>query len=335
VGNNVTATVPYGFNVSDLKASFEVSPGAELLIDNVKQSDSKTSPLDYSTKRFITVVSEDKLSQTNYMITLNFTNNSQANFISYSLPNQVGTSVIDLSAKKIKVYVDNDAALASLVPVFQVSEYASVSLSTIIQNSGITPLNYTLPFVYKVTAQNGDTVNWTITIERAKPVITLIGNAVISIDKGCVYSELGYTAKDNLGTDITAGVLVSGIIDVNTPGQYILTYTGKDVLNNESSVTRTVTVSNIACNSLGLADDVINDFVIYPNPSTGIFNIQMNKSIENTTIKVFDLSGRIVHQSETQNSESKTLDLKNIQDGTYILSIKNEDYNYSQKIIKR
>lgn len=76
-------------------------------------------------------------------------------------------------------------------------------------------------------------------------------------------------------------------------------------------------------------------FMIYPNPSTGIFNINSNQNIESASIKVFDLNGRIVHQSKAENLESKSLDLKSLQNGIYILNIENEGYNYSQKIIKK
>jgi hypothetical protein len=78
-----------------------------------------------------------------------------------------------------------------------------------------------------------------------------------------------------------------------------------------------------------------SEIVIFPNPSTGIFNIQTNQSIENASIKVFDLNGRMVHQSKVYNLESKTLDLNNVPSGIYLFNIENEGYNYSQKIIKR
>jgi hypothetical protein len=72
-----------------------------------------------------------------------------------------------------------------------------------------------------------------------KPVITLLGNCGFI---GCAYTESGYTAFDNLNKNITSAVLVSGSLNVNVIGQYILTYRVKDDLNNESFVTRTVNV---------------------------------------------------------------------------------------------
>jgi hypothetical protein len=65
---------------------------------------------------------------------------------------------------------------------------------------------------------------------------------VVSLPQGCAYTESGYTAFDNLNKNITSAVLVSGSLNVNVIGQYILTYRVKDDLNNESFVTRTVNV---------------------------------------------------------------------------------------------
>jgi hypothetical protein len=91
-------------------------------------------------------------------------------------------------------------------------------------------------------SQSGLFKNYTVSFERAKPIVTLLGNLVVSVPQGCTYTELGYSAIDNLNKNITTSVVVSGIVNVNVMGQYILTYSVKDELNNESFVTRTVNV---------------------------------------------------------------------------------------------
>ncbi|MES2573368.1 MAG: T9SS type A sorting domain-containing protein [Bacteroidota bacterium] len=95
-------------------------------------------------------------------------------------------------------------------------------------------------------------------------------------------------------------------------------------------------ITRLLPSDLALSTEEFNNktLTIYPNPSTGIFNINSNQNIENTSIKVFDLNGRIVHQSK-KNTENKVLDLTNFQNGIYILNIENGAYNYSQKIIKQ
>ncbi|WP_166926451.1 S8 family serine peptidase [Flavobacterium poyangense] len=327
-GNNVTKTVTFGTDITNLKADFVVSPGAELYIDGVKQLNSKTIVSDYSNSFLVTVVSENKLSQTNYSVTLN-AKNSEANLLAYAVANQVGVSVIDQVSKTVKVLVNNNADLTTLVPVFQVSDFSTLRIGTYFQDSGVTTLNYISPVTYNVLAQNGDIVNWTIIIERAAPTITLLGDAVVSIDKGCVFTDAGYSAKDNLGVDITAGVIVSGSVDVNTPGRYIRKYTAKDALQNETSVTRTINVSSTTC-SLGVENNTIEGFVIYPNPvKDGKVHIQTSSG-SSKNIRISDMSGKKVFSIQTGDKE---LNVSGLPSGVYIIKVEQDGKTATQKLI--
>jgi hypothetical protein len=239
-GANASAIVPFGINVSQLKADFSLSPGAELFIDNVKQT-SGINEVDYSNSILVTVVSENKLARTNYMVTVDATN-TEAKFLSYAVTNQFSPTVIADLGKTVQVLVNNNATLSALVPVFQVSQNATTTIGTYRQDSGETTLNYTAPVEYNIMAQNGTFQKWIISIDRAKPVITLLGNVVVSLSQGCSYIEAGFSAIDNLNKNITSMVLTSGTLDVNVVGQYVLTYRVSDDLNNESFITRTINV---------------------------------------------------------------------------------------------
>ncbi|KIC01243.1 hypothetical protein OA88_14895 [Flavobacterium sp. JRM] len=328
VGSNATKTLTYGIDVSNLIADFTVSSGAELYIDGVKQLNFKAIVSDYTNSFLVSVVSENKLSQTNYTVTLN-AKNSEASIIAYSVANQIGTSVIDPVLKTVKVLVNNNANLSVLVPVFQISDFATLRIGTYFQNSGVTTLNYTLPIVYNVIAQDGTIENWTITIERAKPIITLLGNVIVSLDKGCPYVEAGFTAKDNLDVDLTPGVIVTGTVDVNTPGQYILTYTVKDALLNEFVVTRTINVSSTVC-ALGVPTNTIEGFVIYPNPvKDGKVYVQ-TASTSKKNIRISDMSGKIVFTVQTENKE---LNIHSLPTGVYIIKVEQDGNTSTQKFI--
>jgi hypothetical protein len=239
-GTNASATVAFGTDVSRLKADFTVSPGAELFIDNVKQT-SVNNEFDYSNSILITVVSENKLSRTNYMVTVD-AKNTEAKFLSYAVANQFSPTVIAQLGKTVKVLVNNNATLSTLIPVFQVSQNATTTIGTYRQDSGETKLNYITLVEYNVMAQNGTFQKWTVTIERSKPVITLLGTAVVSLSSGCAYVEAGFSAIDNLNKNITSMVLTFGVLDINVVGQYVLTYRVSDDLNNESFVSRTINV---------------------------------------------------------------------------------------------
>ncbi|MCG9792683.1 S8 family serine peptidase [Flavobacterium algicola] len=326
-GDNVTATVPFGVTTSNLKAAFTVSTGAELYIDNVKQT-SQSSAVDYTNNVLVTVVSENKLSKTNYNVAIN-AKNPEASFINYSVANQVGSSLIDTNSKTVKVFVNNNANLNALVPVFQVSEQATVLIGTYYQNSGVTSLNYTMPIMYNVIAQNGTIQKWTITIERAVPMITLLGQMEISIGKGCTYMEAGYSAKDNLGTDLTSNVMVTSTLDVNTIGTYVVSYTVKDAFNNEVMICRTVHVTNDGC-SLDIKENAIEGFAIFPNPIVNgkVFVITANNGSKKVTF--YDVSGKEVLSLQT---ESKEINTSSLIRGVYILKVEEDGKTSTEKVI--
>jgi hypothetical protein len=327
LGSNAKAIVPFGTDVASLKANFKVSPGAELFIDQVKQIDGKATSLDYSTNRIVTVVSENKIIKTNYTISVD-ARNMFADFLSYNVSNQVGQSIIDANAKTITVLVNNSANLSSLFPTFEVSPKATARIGTYIQNSGETVLKYTTPVLYNVLAQNHEIVNWTVTIERAKPAISLLGDQTITLNKGCAYIEPGYTASDNLNNDLTTSVLVSGIVNSDVPGQYILTYTVSDALGNQTSTTRAVNVTNEIC-TLGINENTIEGFSVFPTISNGkVYVLTASKVLKN--IKVYDFIGKQVFSQQTIDKE---VNLTNLPSGVYVMRIEQENKTGIKKLI--
>ena len=132
-----------------------------------------------------------------------------------------------------------------------------------------------------------------------------------------------------------SGIGVNGQVfamDLQTDGKVLIG--GDFVAYNQVGKNNIARIQN---SSLPLSINNVrhNTFTIFPNPSTGIFNIQTENSISNANITVADLNGRIVHETKAENLESKSLDLSNLQNGIYILNVSNGDFNYFQKIIKQ
>jgi uncharacterized protein (TIGR02145 family) len=74
------------------------------------------------------------------------------------------------------------------------------------------------------------------------PVFTLLGANPIAVNQGDTYSDPGATATDNVDGNLTSSIVVSGTVDTNNPGTYIVTYSVTDSAGNTSTVTRTVIV---------------------------------------------------------------------------------------------
>ena len=82
--------------------------------------------------------------------------------------------------------------------------------------------------------------------DTSKPVITLKGQASVTVILNSTFEDPGYTAEDDEDGDITSSVVVSGTVDVNTAGTYVITYTVSDAAGNIGTVDRTVKVENAA-----------------------------------------------------------------------------------------
>ena len=80
-------------------------------------------------------------------------------------------------------------------------------------------------------------------VDQEKPTITLKGGATIYITPNSAFQEPGYTAEDNCDGDLTSQVKVSGKVNPNTLGTYVLTYNVSDKNGNTATVDRTVIVS--------------------------------------------------------------------------------------------
>ncbi|MEI8130553.1 MAG: immunoglobulin-like domain-containing protein [bacterium] len=82
--------------------------------------------------------------------------------------------------------------------------------------------------------------------DTTPPVITLVGDASVSISQGATYTDSGATASDDVDGNITANIHVAGTVDTTTAGSYTLTYSVSDAAGNPATpVTRTVTVTPV------------------------------------------------------------------------------------------
>jgi len=77
------------------------------------------------------------------------------------------------------------------------------------------------------------------------PVITLKGEASITIDAGTSYDEPGFTAVDDRDGDITNQVEITGAVNIYRAGTYVLTYTATDRFGNVATASRIVNVKAI------------------------------------------------------------------------------------------
>ena len=79
-------------------------------------------------------------------------------------------------------------------------------------------------------------------VDTTKPVLTLKGDAEITLEVHSTYEDAGATAIDKPSVDISDEITVTNPLDVSTPGEYTITYKVFDPAGNEAEITRKVTI---------------------------------------------------------------------------------------------
>jgi hypothetical protein len=97
-----------------------------------------------------------------------------------------------------------------------------------------------------------------------------------------------------------------------------------------------ITICTKVYGTLAIPGFEISDFVLYPNPNKGNFNIQFS-STSTTGVKVVvnDLLGRKIFENKFPNSTNfnQNIQLKNIQSGMYLLTVIDGDRKEVKKIV--
>ncbi len=87
--------------------------------------------------------------------------------------------------------------------------------------------------------------------------------------------------------------------------------------------------------ALGIADNPsLANVSVYPNPTQGTVNISLPNLTEKATISLFDLQGRKILSTETTEIHT-ALQIDNLQDGVYLVTIQNTTGSTSKKIVLR
>ncbi|MDB4414366.1 DUF5011 domain-containing protein [bacterium] len=128
-----------------------------------------------------------------------------------------------------------------------VSDNYDTNLTVTIDSSAVnTSLLGSYSVIYSATDGSGnvaDEVTRMVTVvDTTPPVITLIGEAVVTIEMGGTYTEQGATFLDNYDTELTT--TIEDDVDTSVVGSYEVIYSATDDFENKETATRTVNVED-------------------------------------------------------------------------------------------
>ena len=78
----------------------------------------------------------------------------------------------------------------------------------------------------------------------------------------------------------------------------------------------------------------MNQIEVYPNPSTGVFNLNLN-NIDAKNVEIYDITGKLIKKMENKSITQLTqIDLSNASNGIYFVKISTENDTVTKRIIK-
>jgi len=110
---------------------------------------------------------------------------------------------------------------------------------------------------------------------------------------------------------------------------------GQSNVTNPTSEHSTFGTKAVSFSSLGTNDfKSINDIVVYPNPSSGIFTISKNSVIQISKIKIFDTNAKMLKEIDAVRFDTdNTIDISELSKGIYFMEISNNEDKVVKKII--
>ncbi len=86
---------------------------------------------------------------------------------------------------------------------------------------------------------------------------------------------------------------------------------------------------------IGLTENQVTpNILLYPNPANNNITVDFGFNVDNVSISVFDMLGKVVYYSNGVNGQNVTLPVKNLNSGVYFINVKSETFNTSVQFIK-
>ncbi len=265
--------------------------------------------------------------------------------LSFSLKSPSAIGVIN--GTDISIEVPNQTDVNSLISIFTISPKATIKIGVVSQVSGTTANNFTSTLTYIVTAENGTTKSYNITVKALPPkssekellsfgflnpsvtsdivgtnvsVVVPFGTNVSSLV--AVFTISNKASVSVLNIDQESGVTVNNFSNTLT---YIVT------AEDETSIEYTVTLI-ISENNLGLKEFESDKFIVYPNPSIGVFNLNVHPG--RLKLAVRDLNGNEIYHYNNEHYLENIfrLDLRDFDASFYCLELVNNEKENTIKL---
>ena len=177
---------------------------------------------------------------------------------------------------------------------------------------------------------SGDSVS--LSADGSIVAIGASGNDGNGIDSGHVriYQNTGGTWTQ-IGADIDGEAAMDGAmgLSVSLSANGSTVAIGAPFNQGNGPVSGHVRVFDLS-SVMGLDDNSLLDFSVYPSPTSGVLNIESKTTI--TQIEIYNQLGQLV----LSNSNQRTIDISSVSQGLYFVKIMDENGGFgTQKVVKK
>jgi len=201
-----------------------------------------------------------------------------------------------------------------------VNDVTAPTVSTLVpadNATGITSSNLQIDFNENVQKGTGDILIKRVSDDQVVATIPVSGSEVV-ISNGTVTITISPTITLPSNTDLYVVIPNTAFTDMS--GNAFAGLTTNTLWNFSTSTV------------LGIEDNIIKGFALYPNPVKGVLNIRAQETLK--TIQVFNLMGQQVFLKRL-NSNKTTINLNRLPQGSYFVKIITDKTTKSVKLIKR
>jgi hypothetical protein len=208
----------------------------------------------------------------------------------------------------------------------------TVSASGIV--TPITPGTDTITYIVSNSC-GADTATATITVGALPVAGSIFGIDTVCVGASAILTTSGvggiWSSTDSAVIDITG----AGLINAVAPGNATIIYSVTTACGT-ATASRSIHVLSAAECGVGVAGvSGLKQMTIYPNPTSGLFNIHLPVSQAGAIITLTDVSGRVVKVVNVlSNTTVVQVTLSDVPAGSYLVKVEADGVVYHDKILK-
>src|SRR6185437_9948245 len=234
-GQNIAVTVPFGTDVTGVVASFTTT-GVNVTVGGLNQTSSLTTN-NFTNPVIYTVIAADGTTAT-YTVTVTVSTSSAKSITAFAF----GTTTGVITGKNIAVTMPFGTDVTDLIATFTTTG-VRVSVNGVTQVSGTTLNNFTNPVSYVVTAADGSTSTYTVTVTISTVSAKTITAYSLAGTSGII-NGFSITVSLPFGTDVTALVATFSTTGKSVAVNGVTQFSGTTTNNFTNPVTYIVTAAH-------------------------------------------------------------------------------------------